>query len=82
MLCIDLRIIKLSPKKSLRRCEASLDYMHRSKFRVKQFFSRYVKKSKVPVSAGRYDLALAIAFKLNNANGFGDLADAEKIVEF
>ena len=33
------------------------------------------------VSAGRQDIALAIAFKLNNANGFGDLADAENIIE-
>lgn len=81
MLCIDLRIIKLSPKKLLRRREASLDYRHRSIFPVKHFFSTRAKKSKMPVSAGRQYLALAIAFKLNNANGFSDLADAKNFVE-
>ena len=80
-LCIDLRIIKLSPKKSLRRGEASLDYMHRLNFSVKHFFSCGSRKSKMSISAGRKDLALAVAFKFNHSNGFGDLADAKNISE-
>lgn len=68
-------------KKSLRRGEASLDYMHRLNFSVKHFFSCGSRKSKMSISAGRKDLALAVAFKFNHSNGFGDLADAKNITE-
>ena len=81
MLCIDLRIIKIISNKIAPLVRSKFGLYAQVKISCQAIFFDLFKKSKMSVSAGRQDLTLAIAFKLNNANGFGDLTDAENIVE-